>query len=36
VRHEASQRLGEKLAWDKIIAPVGERFATKGQRSTPF
>jgi beta-1,4-mannosyltransferase len=31
VRHEAAGRLGQKLAWDKIIAPVGEWFATKGQ-----
>jgi glycosyltransferase involved in cell wall biosynthesis len=31
VRHEAARRLGEKLAWDKIIAPVGEWFATNRQ-----
>jgi glycosyltransferase involved in cell wall biosynthesis len=31
VRHEAARRLGQKLAWDKIIAPIGEWFATKGQ-----
>ena len=35
VRHEAARRLGQKLAWDKIIAPVGEWFATPGQRRSP-
>jgi glycosyltransferase involved in cell wall biosynthesis len=34
VRHEAARRLGQKLAWEKIIPPVGEWFATKGQRKT--
>jgi glycosyltransferase involved in cell wall biosynthesis len=33
-RHEAARRLGQKLAWDKIIPPVGEWFATEGARRT--
>jgi glycosyltransferase involved in cell wall biosynthesis len=33
-RHEAARRLGQKLAWDKIIPPVGEWFATAGARRT--
>ena len=32
MRHEAARRLGERLAWDKIIGPIGEWFATKGHR----
>jgi len=32
VRHEAAQRLGQKLSWDRIIAPVGEWFATTAAR----
>jgi glycosyltransferase involved in cell wall biosynthesis len=34
VRHEAARRLGQKLAWDKVIPPAGEWFATKGVRRT--
>jgi len=33
-RHEAARRLGERLAWDKIIGPVGEWFARNGRHTT--
>jgi glycosyltransferase involved in cell wall biosynthesis len=31
-RHEAARRLGEKIAWDKLIPPIGDWFAREGPR----
>jgi glycosyltransferase involved in cell wall biosynthesis len=30
VRHEAARRLGTRLTWDKLIAPVAEWYTSNG------